>query len=271
LSARYNATSSLAFNAAVGVFHQALPLPLLAQNESNKDLSDPTAYHAIVGFEKLLSDDTRLTVEAYAKEYRNFPLDPSQPQIFPIDQVVGIDLYVNENPLVDQGRAYTRGIELMLQKKLAHNFYGLLSAAYFRSRYEDYDGIWRDRLFDNRVTFQVEGGYKPNSKWEYSVRWLYGGGRPYTPFDEIASRDAGWGILDTSNINGERLPAYHALNVRVDRRFHYSGSNLIVYLSVWNAYGRVNVSGYEWNEVLNAREAREGWGLLPIFGLEFEF
>lgn len=68
-----------------------------------------------------------------------------------------------------------------------------------------------------------------------------------------------------------RLPAYHALNVRVDRRFNYSGSNLIVYLSIWNAYGRVNVSGYDWNEVLNAREDVEGWGLLPIFGLEFEF
>jgi hypothetical protein len=121
------------------------------------------------------------------------------------------------------------------------------------------------------VTAQLEGGYKPNRSWEFSARWLFGGGRPYSPFDQAASQQAGIGILDLARINAERLPAYHALNIRVDKRWHFKGSNLIVYLSVWNAYGRVNTSGYLWNEIRNEQEAEEGWGTLPIIGLEFEF
>ena len=271
LSARYQVSSTLAITGAAGIFHQQLPLPLVAQNESNKNLKTPVSYHLIIGLEKLLAEDTRLSLEAYTKLYEDFPLDSIQPELFIIDQVVSLDVFVNSNPLVSQGKAKTRGIEFMLQKKLAKRFYGLVSAAYFRSSYRDLNQTWRDRSFDNRFTFQLEGGYKPSNKWEFSGRWLLAGGRPYTPFDVDASTTARRGVLDVNQINAERLPSYHSLNVRFDRRFHYRNSNLIFYLSIWNVYGRTNVAALNWNEVLNEQEELEQWGMLPIFGLEFEF
>lgn len=271
LALSYSASRTFSINAASGIFHQYLPLPLLAQNAASKNLKDPVAYHFIIGFQKLLAEDTQFTLEFYTKEYDHFPLDPVQPQLFIIDQIVQTSVFYNNNPLVDEGKAYTRGVEMMIRKKLARDFYGLLSASYFRSRYRDLNGEWRDRMFDNRFTFQAEGGYKPNNKWEFSIRWLFAGGRPYTPFDETASRNAARGVLDANNINGDRLPDYHSLNLRVDRRFHFSGSNLIFYLSIWNAYGRKNISNYIWNEITNRQEALEQWGSLPVFGLEFEF
>lgn len=271
VSMNYQATPTFSVNASAGVFHQYLPLPLLTQNAASKQLKDPVAYHYVLGFHKLLSEDTRLTLEAYAKEYDRFPLDPIQPQLFIIDQVVQSSMFYNNHALVDGGKAYTRGVEVTVQKKLATKLYGLLSASVFRSRYRDYNGVWRDRAFDNRFTFQVEGGYKPNNKWEFSARWLFAGGRPYTPFDEVASSEARRGVLDVNHINGERLSDYHSLNLRVDRRFHYSGSNLIFYLSVWNAYGRKNLDNYVWNEVSNQKEENTQWGTLPVFGLEYEF
>ena len=212
-----------------------------------------------------------ISIEAYIKSYDDFPLDPEQPQLFIIDQVVSTDIYVNSNRFDARGKAYTRGVEIMLQKKLANNVYGLVSWSYFRSKYRDLEGTWRNRAFDNRFTFQAEGGYKPNNKWEFSARWLFAGGRPYTPFDPIASAEAIRGVLDVNQIHGSRLPDYHSLNVRFDRRFHYRRSNLIFYLSIWNTYGRKNISAYNWNEVTNSQEALEQWGMLPIFGLEFEF
>ena len=271
LSIRYQVNPTLSWHAAMGVFRQALPLPLVAQHPGNQDLKDPVAYHAIVGIQKLLSSDTRLSLEAYVKTYDHFPLDPVQPEIFIADQVVQTSLFLNGNPLVDEGKAYSHGVELMIQKKLARDLYGLFSTSYFRSKYRDLNGEWRNRAYDNRFTFQAEGGYKPGPSWEFSARWLYAGGRPYTPFDEAASIANVRGVLDVNNINGDRLPAYHSLNVRFDRRFHYRRANLIFYLSIWNVYGRKNLDSYQWNEVTNSKEALEQWGMLPIFGLEFEF
>jgi len=271
LSLSYQIGDKTSINASTGMYSQNLPLVLLAQNESNKRLKDPLAYHYVLGVSHLLTENTRLTVEAYDKEYDHLPLDPIQPSLSIIDQAVDMGIFMNQNPLVDTGRAYSRGAEVMLQKKLAQNLYGMAGASYFRARYKGYDGRWRNRVFDNQYTFNLEGGYKPNNKWEFSVRWLFAGGAPYTSFDILASEAAHRGIYDANNINGSRRPDYHSLNIRFDRRFHFSGSNLICYLSVWNLYGRENISGYYWNEIDNKQETWKGWGTVPVFGVEFEF
>ena len=72
-------------------------------------------------------------------------------------------------------------------------------------------------------------------------------------------------------MNSKRLPDYHSLNVRVDKRFYFSGSNLILYLSVWNAYGRENISQFVWNQDEKKVDKQLQWSTLPVLGLEFEF
>jgi hypothetical protein len=216
----------------------------------------------------------RFTLEAYYKAYRHFPLDPAQPALFTLDEpfytTQPMSLYLGHERLEDTGRARTRGLEALLQKKLARNVYGVVSAAYFRSRYRAHDGVWRDRVFDNRYLFTAEGGYKPNPRHEFSLRWTYAGGAPYTPFDVEASRALQHGVFDEARINGARRPSFHALNVRYDRRFHFARSSLVTYLSLWNAYDRRNVAAYFWDEVDNAPGIIRQWGLLPVFGVEWE-
>ena len=72
-------------------------------------------------------------------------------------------------------------------------------------------------------------------------------------------------------INEARYSAYHSLNIRFDRRFYFSRTNLIFYFSVWNTYSQKNVASYYWNEIKNEKDVSYQWSLLPIFGLEFEF
>jgi hypothetical protein len=103
------------------------------------------------------------------------------------------------------------------------------------------------------------------------MRWIYAGGRPYTPFNIEKSQKLNRGVLDENRINGERYEAYHSLNLRVDKRFAFSGSNLVLYLSVWNVYDRKNVASIYWDQTENKPEVVYQWGMLPIFGIEYEF
>ena len=258
-------------NLSGGVFRQSLPLVLLAQREDNRNLREPSAVHLVTGVEHLLSDDTRLTLEGYWKDYRGFPVDPSEPGLFTMDELVyRYGFFFNHDQLDSDGRARARGLELLLQKKLTDGIYGLASASYSKAEYEAGDGVWRDRVYDNRWTASVEGGYKPSDAWEFSLRWIYAGGPPYTPLDLEASAAEGRDVLDGSRINAARYPDYHSLNLRVDRRFHFQSSNLVAYVSVWNAYNRRNVAGYTWNAVKGGTDTLYQWGMLPIFGLEWE-
>ena len=230
-------------------------------------MKDPYATHYIVGIEYLLTDDTRLVVEAYQKDYSNFPVDPNQSGIFVIDD----NFFNNYENLQDNGQALSRGVEVILQKKLAESIYGLASATYFRSRYRGYDGTWRDRSYDNRMIVSIEGGYKPNSGLEMSLRWIYAGGVPYTPLDVNQSIANHRAVYDETRINAERYPDYHSMNIRLDKRFFFSKTNLVIYFSVWNVYAQKNIAEYFWNDTDQTIDEVYQWGLLPVLGVEWEF
>ena len=271
-SINYQLSNQTSLNAATGIYYQSLPMVLLAQNEENRESRDPRSTHYVLGVSHMLTDYAKLSVEFYHKEYVDSPIDPDQPSLFLVDELFyRYGFYTQHGSLVADGSAQSTGVEATLQKRLARDVYGLLSASYSRSRYRGSDLVWRDRVFDNRLILGVEGGYKPSNNWEFSARWIFAGGVPYTPFQLERSAELNRAVLDDSRVNQERLANYHSLNVRFDRRFHFSGSNLIVYLSVWNAYNRKNVASHYWNEINRSPDLIYQWSALPIFGLEYEF
>jgi len=272
VSLNYRVSGKTTVNAATGIYYQSLPMVLLAQNAENRQSRDPRATHYVFGLSHRLTDYAKLSVELFHKEYVDSPIDPDEPSLLLVDELFyRYGFYTQHAQLSDSGRARATGVEVTLQKRLARDFYGLLSAAYSRARYRGSDMVWRNRVFDNRVVVGIEGGYKPGRSWEMSARWIFAGGAPYTPLDVGRSAELHRAVLDADHINEDRYPHYHSLNIRFDRRFHFSGSNLIVYLSVWNAYNRKNVASYYWNELENSPDLIYQWSALPIFGLEFEF
>lgn len=271
LAVSFNAANDLTFHLRGGLFTQQVPLIVIAGKAEFEALPVMRAYHMSLGADHMLRPDTKLTVEAYAKEYSNLPLDSGDPTLSVVDDGLFNQRFTVYDNLSGTGRAYTRGIEFILQRKMSEGIYGLVSGSYSRSRYSDLSGVWRDRVYDNRWIFSVIGGYKPDQEWEFSIRWTYAGGGPYTPFDQRASTAANIGIIDQGRINADRYPDYHALNLRVDRKFYFSRHMLDIYLSVWNAYNHKNVAGYFWNSSDNRQDTRYQWSILPVVGVEYEF
>ncbi len=269
LSASYAASPRIRLSVASGLFAQTLPLFFLSQDQGNRELPHARASHLVAGAEVLATPALRVTVEGYRKDYSRMPLNPLHPERFPVDDVAA-GFGMQHGALVDGGRARSTGVEIMAQQRRVDRFHALVSATYFRSRYQGLDGVWRDRLYDNRLIAQGTVGYQLGP-WDISGRWLYGGGAPYTPVDEVQSRERGTTVFDFSRTNAERLPAYHALNLRVDRRFHFPGSSLTTYLSLTNAYGRDNVRTYLWNPSTERVEPMLDLGFLPVLGFEYRF
>lgn len=270
-SVNWEPADGTVISASAGIYRQMLSTELLSRDADYTDLEEPTSCHAVVGLRQLLADDTRLVVEAYMKRYRNFPYDPSQPGYFVLDGLSSEqDLYAFEN-LISGAEARATGIEVTFQKRLVSGFYGMLAGSYSVSEYRSPTEEWRRRIFDNRWICTLEGGYRLDRNWEFSCRWMFAGGRPYTPLDLAACEKFNRTILDETRINAERYPDYHSLNIRVDRRFHFSESSLICYASVWNVYNRRNVTATYWNQIDRKEDCIHQWGMMPILGVEFEF
>lgn len=110
-----------------------------------------------------------------------------------------------------------------------------------------------------------------SDRFEYSVRWRYAGGRPYTPFDQELSRQLGQAIIQRDRINSERYSAYHRLDLRFDYRKHFENFNLVSFFTVLNTYNRANIFTYYWDSDESRVKRIDQWSFLPVGGFELEF
>ncbi len=270
LSLSWALDAATSLNASCGLYYQALPLSLLAQHPDNRHLEDLRAIHYALGLSRRLTPSTRLTIEAYLKEYAELPFDPDDPTASTVDAFANFGSPL-PGALVGGGKARSRGAELLLQKKLARSLYGTLGYSYSTSRYTDLLGAERNRDFDNRHLFSAILGYRPSPTWEFSGRWSFAGGRPYTPYDQALSTAMGKGIVQRELLNHRRYPAYHRLDLQMDYRRHYQYFNLVTFFSLLNAYNRANIYTYYWDKSENAQGRIDQWSILPVGGFELEF
>lgn len=267
---RYSLQENLMLNFAVGLYQQAPPFVWMVGDERNRNLSYIKAVHTVAGLEYYPSEDVKITLEIFNKEYSDYPASVVNPQVSYAS--IGSDYgVVGLEELVSGSAGHSRGIEFFLQKKLTSDLYGLVNYSLSETKGHALDGIERSSSFDFRHVFTAILGYKFTKSLELSVKWRYTSGRPYTPIDVEASRKNNQIVLDYNRINTERFPDYHRLDIRLDKRFDFSGWSLVTYVDIQNAYNRANIETYVWNEKTQNVDVVYQWRILPVGGIKIEF
>jgi outer membrane receptor protein involved in Fe transport len=255
---------------AAGQYYQApQPIWLVGDAQNVRTLQPLRADQVVVGWQRLLRPDLKLQVEAYSKQYRDYPGRAFRPRA--VLQPSGFDDVTNDipyglEPLIGTATGSVNGAEVFLQKRLSDvPVYGLVSASYNRTRFRGLDGTTSIGSFDSPLVFNGLLGWRPNARWEFSGRVRSAAGLPTTPFTSN-------GRLDFTRYNeGGRLPTFFALDVRIDRRFVFRSSQLVTYLDVQNATARNNISQIAWDARLQAPRENVSLGLLPSIGINWEF
>ena len=251
-----------------GLYHQNPPAIYIANNASKK-LKSVKAYQHSISLEHMLTPSTKLSLSAYQKEYSDSPILPGA--TLHSDPTFLFDELRMYNGIVSSGTALSDGLEILIQKKKAENFYGLVGGSIFNSTFTDYDGIKRNRNHNYRYIFNVVGGYRPSTDWEISIRWSYFGGRPQTPINLDASIQADEQILYLNEFNEDRTPEYHSLLIHYEKRYNLKRSNLVLFFEVWNTYNRENVETYFYSRVNKNIGKIVYFSTIPVIGLGIEF
>lgn len=273
LGARYALGDRTTLTASLGRYWQAPSYIWLVGDPANRTLPPFRADQGVLGVEHLPRADLKLQVEAFSKRYAGYPRRTFRPQavLAPsgFDDVTS-DIPFGLEPLAAVATGRSMGIELLAQKQLSEiPVFGLATVSVSRTTFDGADGLRRPGSFDTRFIGNAVLGWRPNAKWELSGKFRLATGLPTTPF--ITSGPSA-GRQDFTRWNeGERLPLFHALDLRVDRRWSLRRVQLVSYLDVQNVYGRKNVSGIAWNQRELAVERNEALGLLPSIGFAVEW
>lgn len=274
LKGEYHFSDRFSLHAGAGQFYQNPEFIFISSYPENKNvLKDIRCDHLIAGLNFLITPDTRLTLEGYIKRYDTYPVsaDSGYTMISLANSGADYGSNINAEHLVSKGRGKATGIEATLHKKLVNKLYGLLTYSYSIIQHKALDGIYRNGAFDNRNVFNCILGYRLSKAWEFSTKWRYAGGAPYTPYNQEASMAAGNGMLDLNRINAERYPDYQRFDIRVDYRAFYKKYTVISYVSIENLFNRRNVYYRFWNRAQEKTDYAYQIARFIVGGISFEF
>jgi hypothetical protein len=287
LGASFRLTSATSINLAAGSQSQTPTYSEITAHPLNRDLDYKQTRQVVFGMDHLFREDIRGTIEFFYKNYRRVPVGISDISADPLDTDNGRG--------VSCGEGFARGMEIFLQKKPTGNTQFTVSYAYSISRAKDpRNGLMYDWDYDYRHMFTAIGGVQLHLKekawykrlegnlfykimgWmllgdevAISCRWRYLGGRPYTqPVYHPEYRC--WLLDENTAVNANRYPAYHRLDLRLDRRFMFDGWNMVTYLDFMNVYNRKNVWEYYYKSD-GSIETMNQFSFLPVGGLTVEF
>lgn len=293
-------------NAAYGEYYQTLSLPFYGDNagsDKNRSLENAHARHFVLGIEHLMGDGLKGTLEVYSKVYDQIPV--TEEFIRSADPTFRSDLRQSV------GERSSQGIELFIQQKQVENFYGTLSLSYSKTTMKDpridlpgftpvnqgeypsdYDFPFLLTLVGGQIVHDVRTWLDDapaylkypsmllplSDDMEFSVRFRYSSGRPYTLREftpNIQRREGGitWSKgtwLESSTVNGERYPAYHRLDLQWLSRWHNEGYNIVMVVALQNIYNRANVAGYQYLSD-GTRNTIYQFSFFPVVGASVEF
>jgi len=137
--------------------------------------------------------------------------------------------------------------------------------------------------FDQRHTLSFDLNYRPSARWRFNMAWQYRSGWPYTDRTLRLGETAAGEFFFYDQVgepNATRYPAFHRLDLRLNRAFKTSKGQVHAYLELTNLYNHGNVRTYEYNfECTNSttpdcryRKDPEFWfKLLPSIGLNWNW
>lgn len=158
-----------------------------------------------------------------------------------------------------KGRAY--GIEFYLSKKIK-NFNTSISYNLSKSerKFDQLNrGQWYPYTYDRRHDVSFLMTYKINKKWDVSLTWAYGSGRPYTKpeliypslglVDYYGDKSEDSYYLDNSSQqikyfeqrNNRKLRAYHHLDIGMNYKWQKGKWKQSINFSIYNIYNHKNV------------------------------
>jgi hypothetical protein len=309
VSMAYAFSKNTFLRAAWGQYYQSQFMNNLDVNHNGTTFNPAElSTHYVLGFQHLFKRGISMRVETYYKDisrispiYQNLR-DPWETFPESRNDVVKLNL---------KGAA-AKGVELFLKydlgKKVSWWFSYALARAEDNIKTIDYDGVYIEKtgkqLRPNNQfhTVYIDMNYRPKRNWHFSLAWQFYKGWPRTTYTYVSKRLPNSNALGQETLsllsngdlqfyqkhelfNGVQYPAYHRMDLRINRYFQMSKSKVSVFLHIINLYNRFNLRKFDLGvtddngelipdgngSYLSTHDNTKWFGITPVIGGSWEF
>jgi TonB family protein len=262
LNSRLQFDDKLTLKGATGMTSQPAQPPQYFKEFGTPGMLPAQSWETAVGFEYNFTDYLDLDAMVFFK--KQWDLHVASPGLIPKPGHV----------FNNDGTGQIYGFEMLLRHKTHGPFFGWLSYTLQRATRIDHPGEVA-RLFgwDQTHIVTAVGSYKLPANWEVGLRFRLTSGNPFTPVDTAVYNEQNDTYLRVRSdcLNCARLPAFHQLDLRIDKKVVYDRWMFNFYLDIQNVYNRLNPTFMQYN--FDATEKAYGVGLpiIPSLGVRAEF
>jgi TonB family protein len=237
--------------------------------ETNPVFGTPGLYsnksvHYSLGVEQEFSEHVELSLEGFYKALTN--------QVSRSPNASGAFTYNNI------GTGSVIGLEALLKYKPGKRFFGWIAYTLSRS-------VRRDSPSSPEYLFQYDqthnlimlGSYRLGRGWEFGARFRVVSGSLDTPvlgspaLPALYAADSGAYSPLQAQAFSKRLPLFHQLDMRVDKRWQFRTWRFSTYLDIQNVYNNAAVEGLSYNYNYSKQSYQTGIPIIPSLGLRGEF
>jgi hypothetical protein len=240
---------------------------------TNRDLELSRAFHSVIGYSFSFLKNFRLKSEVYFQYLFDVPAGYGRYDFY--SSINQTDGFINF-PLISKGKGINYGLELTLEKFFAQNYFFLVTASVFDSKYKNNDK-WHNTAFNARHVLNVLGGKefvvgkKKINRIILNSKLLWRGGMRQPDIDLDASKIAGETIYSFDKPYSVKLPDYFRLDLGLSFRKNQKRWNWQVGVEIQNVINRKNVAAYRYDKYTQAIEIIRNIGIIPIFYFKAEF
>ena len=259
--ARYRVNDQWLAKGYVGLFNQPPQPESFDSQFGNPNLSLERAVHTGVGAEWKPNKLWTIDAEAYYIDRYDLVHFTNDPELDPdLGRIIAI---------FNSGISDTIGGELLIRREVSDKLYGWLSYTISKSlqqrRPQDDP---RPTIFDQRHVLNAVASYTFDAGWEIGGRFRFASGNPQTPitgatfdidrngYDAIAGRS-----------RSARAPAFHQLDVRIEKTWVFNYYSMGVYMDIQNLYNNKNVETTQYDYRFRESAPVTSVPFLPTIGV----
>ncbi len=153
--------------------------------EPNQDLGLLKAHHFVLGYDQKVRENMRAKVELYYQYLYNLPVENNDTSYY---ATINEGLEFRYVDLVNKGTGWNYGVELTLEKFFSNNYYYLINASLFDSKYKSLSGEVRNTQYNSNFLVNIlfgrefpKLGKKNNQTLGLNAKLFFGGGKKIIP------------------------------------------------------------------------------------------